>query len=75
MNISKTVTVIDMRFFAKVVKPDLTNIHKISGQSVNRAESNLKKSEGVKIHPPPVAYRVKDTLEHLLKVFEYMLLS
>jgi len=43
-----------MRFFAKVVKPDLTKLPKISGQSVNRAESNLKKSEGggVKFHPP-----------------------
>jgi len=43
-----------MRFFAKVVKSDLANLHKISGQSVNRAESNLKKIRGgAKIRPPP----------------------
>ena len=46
-------------FFAKVVKPDLTKLHKILGQSVNRAENNLKKFEGGGEIPPPVAYRVK----------------
>ena len=48
-----TVIDIDMQFFAKVVKSDLANLHKISGLLVNRAESNLKKSEGGRKFSPP----------------------